>query len=418
MNPKPATKAFIIIASSLFIVYAALYYARIVALVVTYWHFNDFGKLFYDLQNWLGTGILYEFTPAMYLPKSDGSMGVYRNLNPPHSLFLLMPLALLSISQAYTVWVVFSVASLAWSVIAISQTVNMKWPTHKWFAFSALLFASTPITGFFLTGHVSLVLLPVVTLLWIGMRRERWILAGVCLGILASIKVFFGVFFIAAFLRRRWQFFSVAVLTLALASLSGLLVFGLENYHRWVQQLQAVAWAWGGINASLRGIVERLWIPNTELSTFGNHRGLVTPIWLVLVAGVALATAVAMKKGDQKYDFALLMLAALLLSPLGQIYYAIWLLPELVVVFQSRSWRWSGWLPGALLWYPLAFIRLAQPSPVATLTIGSVYGWGLLGVWLAFIMLQLTGQESSVMSPVVNRSPVIRRGSRASLQAE
>jgi hypothetical protein len=100
-------------------------------------------------------------------------------------------------------------------------------------------------------------------------------------------------------------------------------------------------------------------------------------------------------------DFALLLLVALLLSPLGWTYYLLFLLGPLSALFRSwwietrtfgdlfsfvASWRNRFLLaavPG-LIW-PVTELNRWQPHAWATVTIGSMYFWATFFLWAALI---------------------------------
>jgi hypothetical protein len=88
-------------------------------------------------------------------------------------------------------------------------------------------------------------------------------------------------------------------------------------------------------------------------------------------------------------DWAALLLASLLLSPLGWVYY-LWIAlgPLAAAIGHSRFWQrphrvdlllvpgLAGWL-----WYG-KMAEWGQPSPLATATLASMYFWALLSLWL------------------------------------
>ena len=67
------------------------------------------------------------------------------------------------------------------------------------------------------------------------------------------------------------------------------------------------------------------------------------------------------------------MISALLASPLGWLYYIWWVVPGM------RPIKLLGKSP--LLWVPFAYLGW-QPNRWVTLTLGSVYFWGLLMLWV------------------------------------
>ena len=85
----------------------------------------------------------------------------------------------------------------------------------------------------------------------------------------------------------------------------------------------------------------------------------------------------------------MLLLASLLLSPLGWVYY-LWIAfgPAAATIGNARFWErrrpadlllipgLGGWL-----WYG-KMAHWGQPSPLATATFASMYFWALLSLWL------------------------------------
>jgi hypothetical protein len=87
-------------------------------------------------------------------------------------------------------------------------------------------------------------------------------------------------------------------------------------------------------------------------------------------------------------DWAALLLAALLISPLGWNYYlwmALW--PAAALIAAERPWRHPraadvclvAGLAGWLWWGRMTL--WGQPAPLATVTFGSMYFWALLSLW-------------------------------------
>ena len=107
---------------------------------------------------------------------------------------------------------------------------------------------------------------------------------------------------------------------------------------------------------------------------------------MLTLARVARARA---EPGRSDSDWAALLLAALLMSPLGWNYYlwiALW--PVAAVLAREAPWRrreardlllvpgLGGWL-----WWA-RMTEWGQPHALATLTAASLYFWALLALWL------------------------------------
>ena len=160
------------------------------------------------------------------------------------------------------------------------------------------------------------------------------------------------------------------------------------------------------MNASVLGFLRRVLAPTIYYEPLLEAPGLIAPLWLLLsgaIGVVSLAVAAA-DSGDRAVDrgFGLLLLAALLISPLGWTYYWWLALGPMVAVVASwanreaqrgrtifvNAGRWRRALllvavPG-LIW-PLPATIAFQPSAWATVLPGSAYFWATLALWAALI---------------------------------
>ena len=173
----------------------------------------------------------------------------------------------------------------------------------------------------------------------------------------------------------------------------GLVAYGPRAYLEWLAQLPKVTWGAHFLNASILGMSQRLF-GKSFYATVVELPALVVPLALVLsltVGVVTLASAVGRRPEPARSDadWAVLLLAALLMSPLGWNYYvwiAVW--PVAAVIAAHQPWRHPTagdlWLVAGLagwLWWG-AMTGWGQPHPLATLTTGSFYFWALLSLWI------------------------------------
>jgi hypothetical protein len=142
--------------------------------------------------------------------------------------------------------------------------------------------------------------------------------------------------------------------------------------------MRGVEWSYAVMNASLRGILARsLNVSGSAGVPIVVAPAAVTPAFL---AGSALILAVTFHRThDRGIDesWPALMAASLLASPLGWLYYLWWMLPG---VKPSRLL-----LQSPLLWIPMVCVLWGQPNPLATVSIGSVFFWGLFLAWVHFV---------------------------------
>ena len=372
---------------------------------------SDFGKLHASAQAYLAGRDMYDLGAATLSPVRGMTGEIlhyiqFLNLNPPHFHLILLPLAPLSPRWALVVWGIVSLVCLALSLrLIVRESGIALTPWRRRLAALALLsFAGLGAVA--VTGQVSFILLLPVTLAWVRARREKWAEAGVYLGLAMSAKPFLAIFLPYLVLRRRFVTLGTAVGAAAGAFLVGLGVFGWEAHRSWIAQLSAVSWEWVAMNASVLGFLKRVLAPSLYYEPLLEAPGLVAPVWLLLsgTIGVVTLAVAAADSGDRAVDraFALLLLAALLISPLGWTYYWWLALGPMVAVVASwrgrdaggerspasNSGRWRRALllvavPG-LIW-PLPATIAFQPSAWATVLPGSAYFWATLALWAALI---------------------------------
>lgn len=372
---------------------------------------SDFGKLHASAQAYLAGRDMYDLGPATLSPVRGMTGEVlhyiqFLNLNPPHFHLILLPLAPLSARWALAVWAMVSLVCLALSLRLIARESGIAltpW-RRRLAALAFLSFAGLGAVA--VTGQVSFILLLPVTLAWVRARRGKWAEAGMYLGLAMSVKPFLAIFLPYLVLRRRFVALGTVVGAAAGAFLVGLGVFGWDAHRSWIAGLSAVSWEWVAMNASVLGFLTRVLAPSAYYVPALDAPGLIPPAWFLLSGAIGVVTLAvsAADSGDRAVDraFGLLLLAALLVSPLGWTYYWWLALGPMVAVVAtwwrrdargerspgSSAGRWRRALflvavPG-LIW-PLPATIAFQPSAWATVLPGSAYFWATLALWAALI---------------------------------
>jgi hypothetical protein len=343
---------------------------------------------------------MYGLNPSVPVT-SDGETLLLWNLNPPHFHLVLLPFVWLPARVALIVWLLANGACLFAAVRLIAREADVR-PTRmqrQVLLVAALAFIGTSTA--LITAHLSFLLFYLVTLSWHNARHGRWGRAGLWLGLSLSVKPFL-LFLVPYFaVKRQWRGVASVVATVMVCFAVGLLVFGWENHLAWKSRLLAAeGWAWLSMNASLLGALTRTFTVNMIYTPLVvEPTAVLFAVWAVLCLLIVLLTyaAAAAESPPRGVDraFAVLPVAALLISPLGWTYY-FWLPLGPLLLLALGWWRqpreqgaaptWSRRLllaaiTGAL--FPLHFVDLCQPSPLATLLIGSVFFWSLLLTWLA-----------------------------------
>jgi hypothetical protein len=361
---------------------------------------NDFGRTFLSAVAFANGGNMYGLNPS--IPWNiDGDTIYLWNLNPPHFHLVLLPLVFLPQRVALFVWMLANVLCLFAGIRLIGREAKVQLtPMQRQLMIVGLL-GFIGMSTAVVTGHLSFMLFYVVTLSWAAARHGRWGWAGFWLGLGLSVKPF--LLFLVPYLvfKRQWRAVVSVFATVAACFALGLIVFGWENYLAWKARLtMAESWAWLPMNASFMGILSRTFTPNyiyAHLVTIPS--GYLFIAWAgfcsILVPLTFLASSSETSPRGVDRAFALLPVAALLISPLGWTYY-FWLPLGPLFVLALGWWRQpreaNGVWPGSrrlLLWaiagvmFPLWFLALGQPSILSTLIFGSPFFWSLLLVWIA-----------------------------------
>jgi hypothetical protein len=310
---------------------------------------QDFGIFLASVRHAVAGRSLYAPTPLR--SRTGGTGTAPLNLNLPHTNLIVWPLAALPDRVAIVTWVAGGLALLLGASAAALGTLGWRLRWLPTLAAAVYLLAWAPSAAFTLTAQVSFVLMLPVTAAWLAHRSGRHRAAGVWLGLAAAMKPFL-----------------------------------LE----WLAQLPRIAWSAHYFNASLVGVLQRS-LGRSAYGLLAEAPGLVLPLAAVLSAGVAAATfRVLLKARSTRVDgdWAALLLAALLISPLGWNYYlwmALW--PAAALIAAERPWRHPraadvcliAGLAGWLWWGRMTL--WGQPAPLATVTFGSMYFWALLSLW-------------------------------------
>ncbi|MGB0086105.1 MAG: glycosyltransferase family 87 protein [Rhodomicrobiaceae bacterium] len=271
--------------------------------------------------------------------------------------------------------------------------------------------------------HFVLFFLVLTLVLWEG-RREY--LAGLALGMAATIKLpllLFGVYF---FLRRRWAIVAGGATTVTVAVLLSLAIFGFADHVQWYDD--SIGFATGGavpaFNAqSIDGFLMRLSTGAEELLYWGPiepsllHKIARDLALLVLFGGFGWFIFRTERQGliapqgpgptpHDLLQFSIIIILSLIASPLTWTHYYAFLLVPLALYLGGRlplpgdaTTRWLFWTGYALASLPVIMPKMsvdAEPpfswqAELAARTIVSAWLFGALimlacfarGAWLA-----------------------------------
>jgi hypothetical protein len=368
---------------ALLLVPLALYY---LLLLGTWLHLyaNDFGKFYFATQQWWHGLSMYASSPANRMMVVGGGFHDYLDMNPPHFHILIWPLMFLPLRLAARVWLSlnFAVAVIAGLLIARELEWRLRLTDALPLAAAILLCGATGAT--IITGQYMGPLLLLTVLAWRDGRHDRWTGCGAWLGVLIALKPFLAIFLPYLVLRRRWRALLSLIMAGAGSFVMGLLIFGWATHVAWWDSLGAVDWIWAGMNGSLYGLLARNLLPSPYFTPVLHATAFQVRIYWAAAAGaVGLCTlTIAGRSFDR--DFAALLLCALLMSPRGWVYY-LWLVAPPCLALWPYDHRSLLRVALVCLAIPLVLASAWPTHAWATVTIGSAYSWGTLGLWLAVV---------------------------------
>lgn len=299
------------------------------------------------------------------------------NYNPPHFYLFVAPFALFPFSAAFVSWTLAGLAAGLFLARRTAQALNVTLRPEGVLLVGGLVLANASLAGTLRVGQLSFFLAVPVTLAWIEGRHGRWIKAGAWLGLAASLKPFLLVFGPYLVLRGKWRGALAMAAAGAAALAVGAAAFGTDAFHDWIAAFGSPRMDPHFFNSSFGGFVGRTtgeeWIPAGQAAA-------------AVALGATILTAV--RSTDLDHAWLLLLSGSLLWSPLGWIYYG-WLLmpPALALGVKARLppliWAW------VLLWlWPPYTPRLSSGPPIVASTLGSIYFWGLLLMWIGLMTMR------------------------------
>lgn len=354
---------------------------------------QDFGIFLTSVRHAAAGRSLY--TPTYYRSRTTPKLVTGPpNLNLPHTLVLLLPLAWLPASVALGIWMGVSALSLAVCTWRTVRLLGWRVPWLAALAIGVYLIAWAPAAAFTLTAQISLLLMWPVCAAWWAYRSGEARRGGAWLGLAAAIKPFLLLFVPYLVLRRDWTALRAFAIAIAGVASSGLLIFGPAAYGEWLAQLPQVSWAGHYLNASwlslaVRAFARSDFAPVIALPGWAPVVGLVGAVVIGVItlrqAGRRTETLDARRRD---HEWATILSAALLMSPLGWSYYFwIALLPVAATIAHRAPWRRPRpadlWLvPGVIGWMWWGrMTEWGQPHPLATLLCASMYFWALWSLW-------------------------------------
>jgi hypothetical protein len=299
--------------------------------------YTDYGKFYRSMQFFQANKNIYSETTITLSKKPTQAASQAQlapTLNPPFFVLLTLPLGHLSYAISFWLWSLLSIACGIFSVLLCQKTLGLVKNKSVTLLLMCLLFSYLPTfinNGF---GQIALLLLPFLVGAWHAARKQHLITAGILLGILISLKIIFALFLIYFIWRCEWRAVISLLITTLICSLLPIPILGWQSYINYHQLILHITWYAASWNASLYGFLVRLFGGNefnTALILFPALTKILYPILsATLILGIAIFLTPAKNILAQQIkcdlDFSCVIVAMLLLSPFGWLYYFPWLL--------------------------------------------------------------------------------------------
>lgn len=359
---------------------------------------------FFDLRVYHGAVDWWTSGRPLYDFRYHGS--AYGFTYPPFAAVVMAPMAVFPLPAVLAGHTLLNGAVLVglarWLVVPPARRHGWPLPV-TWIAAVPLLFLLEPVRETIGYGQVNLLLLALVLADCAALGRgSRW--AGVGIGLAAAMKVTPALFVPYLLLTGRRRAAGVAAGTAVGATLLAGAVAPGTSWQFWTRMLwetDRVGRTDKTCNQSLLGGLARLTDPHPPSRV----------LWAVLVAvvvGVVFRRAArAARAGDELTGFALVGLAAALVSPISWTHHLVWVVPALVVLVDvaagrpaeaGSAWWWRRWprpLAAALagvttlvfasstVWFVTAGVGEHHDAGVAGLVVEDAY----LLVFLVLVLL-------------------------------
>lgn len=301
------------------------------------------------------------------------------NLNPPILFFFLSPLMLFSYYTSLTIWNVLSLLLGILGAIKVFQySFSSSFIKENGFILYFIYLISFPTLMNLGIAQMGSFLLFFLIYGYDFYVKNHDIKAGIFWGIIATLKLFPALLLLFLIVQKRYSAFLIMLLTLIVLTLVPLLLYGAQIYQDYSSMMHLVVWYGKSWNASLFGMLYRLFINTLELP-------LVLLLYLflgVLTLAYYLKALIQLKRMNATYHaFCLTFVMMLYLSPFAWLYYLPILIIPLTLIWANRHNQKSTIIIALILIlinFPINNIPLSEmDSLIARLSYGSFLFYGL-----------------------------------------
>jgi hypothetical protein len=269
--------------------------------------------------------------------------------HPPFaSLCAVPPVYCLGIYKTSVGLSLLSIVCVCVTLLLLYRGLRLNLPVSQRVLFCSVALGWYPMFLGLRSGQLGALLSCLIVAGWYSIRRGRPLLAGVAIGVAASLKLFPALLLVYFLLRHRRAFW-VGLATIIIANTATMAVFGLHAYLDYMNTARVVVETWGrdhdnwSLLAALHHFADALGIPAL------SARGVFPAAALLFVAGLCLLVlAVHPSSSRTDFEYSLFVVAMTLLSPTCWSHYFVLLLLPLTVL-ANHALRERGLSPLLLL---------------------------------------------------------------------
>ncbi|WP_170112228.1 glycosyltransferase 87 family protein [Nocardia fluminea] len=389
-SPRPINRAWWLVPVLLTVV-------SVVCVRTPIWPFERYSDGFIDLQVYrLGIEAMRDGADIYgQLPKTTIGIGL-PFIYPPFAAIALAPFALLPWGAAKVLYVVVSIAAVAWTLYLVARRYH---PNRKQAALLVtacalpLAMLLEPVRSTIDFGQVNLLLMVLVATdcLLPKTRYPR----GMLIGLAAAIKLTPAAFVLYFLVRKDYKAAATAAGTGAIATIASFALLPTESTRYWFGGLGNVSGLSGSAfhtNQSIQAVMARLHITGLPFDA----------LWLVLGALLLVLVVAAMRKAADAPAIALSLNAVftLLVSPISWSHHWVWIAPALLAmvchartlpVSSARGWYATTVVVAAVFVIaPHSFLPDGERRETSWTwdqhIIGDTYVWLAVGLVVLFLV--------------------------------
>ena len=295
--------------------------------------------------------------------------------------------------QAAVVWTITGLIGVAFSIRELARSGHLSAQTTAWVSVGLLV--SFPAQIVWQRGQVTWLLLYPMTRAWIAYRKHRPYIAGAWLAPVIAVKPILALMPFCLGWTTLW---TSGLGSAALAAI-GIGITGWRDWADWLAAVSRVVWYAWPLNASIWSVgVRAMGVRAMERTTLA----VLPTAWIVIAVfvGVAILVTAWRVRADRDRRWAIAGIYVLALAPLGWIYYLPLFTGALALLLTTR-------VPSPLLrigvmcqMVPIPVFRgVAETSPWLFATLGSLYWWGLVSLWIGVLRMPQTATGTAPLEP-------------------